>query len=468
VTRINHFRIFALILVAGIGMRFHALDRQSLWDDEMATRKDVYLPVSVWPAMFHVYEMHPPLYFYQLKGWQAIFGDSLAALRANSALWGSLTLLLFYLLARQVAGANAGLVALALMAFSPYHLAYSQEMRPYAMAIALSVLGFYWLERCVRTAAGLRLRWVLLALIFIAELYTHYWGTFVFLAQCAYGWVATADDRRSRRRLLASGAVAALAFTAWLPTLESQLHYIKDLSFWVPQNSPANLAKTLVSFSGLYFRYAASLFRIPGGLALRWGVGLVYVYLFFRAVKVGSRAAWIWLTVGIGVPYLLAYYRHGLYVWYRYPCVVYPAFLLLITQSLKAVRPPLRGVFLGMMLAAGAAGCWKYKTAWQKANPKQVVAYVQALKGARAAVVRPAYFAPLYAYYDRGTTFVVDEDKLLDPTLRQRLHGENILFLAFDVPEDNVRDQLLREFQVVSARRFPAYGHLGITVYQLH
>ena len=33
-----------LIVLAGAGLRFHALDRQSLWDDEMSTVLTVTIP----------------------------------------------------------------------------------------------------------------------------------------------------------------------------------------------------------------------------------------------------------------------------------------------------------------------------------------------------------------------------------------------------------------------------------------
>ena len=235
-------------------MRFSVLDRQSLWDDEMSTRLDMRLPLRQWPQRFKTYETHPPLYFLQLRLWQAVAGDSLTALRANSALWGTLSLGLLFLLMSSYGAPVAGLWAMALLSVSTYHLAYSQEMRPYSLAIALGLAGWIVLGEALRRRTG----WIWLALgaLWTVTLYTHYWESFVVLAQAAYGFSA-ARERGTRRNIITAGAVSAALFALWLPFLRGQLRVIGSLSFWVPPASPANLAKALVSFAGIYFHAAS-------------------------------------------------------------------------------------------------------------------------------------------------------------------------------------------------------------------
>src|SRR5580658_9574482 len=93
--------IFWTVLLAGIFFRFHALDRQSLWDDEMSTIHSISTPSGGFIHRFATYETHPPLYFLQLRLWRALHFRSLVKLRANSAFWGSLSLFLAYLVGRQ-------------------------------------------------------------------------------------------------------------------------------------------------------------------------------------------------------------------------------------------------------------------------------------------------------------------------------------------------------------------------------
>ncbi len=455
----THWVLFWVILGVGLSLRFHALDRQSLWDDEMSTRKSTYLPIAVWPAHFRTYEAHPPLYFLQLKGWEKFFGSTLRSQRANAALWGSIGLVLLFALGRRLYGVGAALAAMALLAVSPYHLAYSQEMRPYAMAITLGLGGFLAVRRGARAS--------LLITIFVAECFTHYWGAFMVVAQVAYGALRT-DDRRARMHLGLCGLSAALVFGAWWPILRDQLFYIKDLSFWVAPASPANLAKTAIAFTGLYFNHASTIFHAPGPDVLHVVLGGLMFLLAFLGLRKGSRLPLVWLLVGLGMPYLMSYYRHGLYVWYRYPSLVYPAFILSVAGGLWMIkRPVVRSLILAGFLGMSAWSCFAYKTSWQKANPKDVVSYVQQIAGPDATIIRPAYFAPLFAYYAPNRRRVIDQDKLDSAERRAGLKPGPVVFIAFDVPNDPVRDALLSEFSVKSRRVFPGRSHLGITVYEL-
>src|SRR5258706_14000459 len=108
----------------------------------MPPRGPMAPPGTAFLAFFPPYEPPPPLYFLQLKIWRALGMRSLVKLRANSALWGSLSLVLIYLVSRLYGGATAGLLSVALLSLSPFHLAYSQEMRPYALAMAIGLAGF--------------------------------------------------------------------------------------------------------------------------------------------------------------------------------------------------------------------------------------------------------------------------------------------------------------------------------------
>jgi uncharacterized membrane protein len=459
--------IFSFLLMAGAGMRFHVLERQSLWDDEMSTITDIQLPLTQWPQRFATYEMHPPLYFLQLKVWRFFSGDSLAGLRANSAIWGSLSLILIFLLAKRLWGFEIGLAALAVMATSPYHLAYSQELRPYAFAGFLALFAFLQLERCLEKKATPE-RWFALTGILIALLYAHYWGSFAAVAMGVYGWKR--GQQSTHRTLLIVGGVAIAAFVLWFPMLYRQLHYVGELSFWVPIASTANLARSLMAYTGLYFNHASVTFQSPGPEVWLELVGLAMVIIAGMGLWNRPRVAAIWLGVGLGFPFVLSYWVHGLYVWYRYPALMFPAFVLALASGLRALpeRWVTRWLIFSILIFQSAWGCGYYLATWQKANPKEVMAYVQSLKAPNAVVIRPFYFAPLFNYYDQNPVPVFEQDKLDDAKKRaEALKGKKIIFVAFDAPSDAVASALLSEFKIVSARYFPGHAHLGITVYEL-
>jgi hypothetical protein len=455
--------LFFLVFLGGAFLRFHTLDRQSLWDDELSTIRTISSSAPQMIQRLETYETHPPLYFIQLKIWRALHGRSLVRLRANSALWGSLSLGLMFLLGRRYGGEPLGLLAMALLAVSPFHLAYSQELRSYAMAISIALAAWLNLEGVISNERkGLPLQ----VLLWTAQMYTHYWGIFVVLAQMTYGlWRAPREDRM---KILAAGGVAGVFFSLWLPVLFQQMNVVDRLVFWASPFSIKSLAKVFLAFSGLYFNMASSVFYLPSTVGGFVGTGLVFAAALGLGFWRGPKMAVVWLVVGLGVPWILSAWKPTIFLWYRYTVHMLPAFAILVAAGLLAIRPRALGVCL-VLVALGSQvwGDWTYFHGWQKANPKAVVAYVHRIRQSDSIVVRPSYFGELFNFYDLGTSRVIDEHLLDSPDKRVALRGHHAIFLEFDVPSDPVGDAIVGECNPVSATYFPGIAHLGVTVYEL-
>ncbi len=129
-----------LILIAGIALRFVALGQQSFWRDEIHSilRALGGEDGSLIPA---ITDIHGPFYFTLLRGWIELLGQSEVAVRALSAVLGSVGLVLFYQVALRRLGRRTALFALALLAASPYYLWYSQEGRNYALFFDVGLLA---------------------------------------------------------------------------------------------------------------------------------------------------------------------------------------------------------------------------------------------------------------------------------------------------------------------------------------
>ena len=153
VRRLSSVVLLALLLLA-FGLRAHRIGDQRVWWDE---------GWSVWAARFPVAgilretgnDVHPPLYFTLLHVWRAGSGDSEAGLRLLSAFLGLLTVAATYALGRSMArgllppgAARAvGLLAALLLAVSRFAIAWSQEIRMYALATLLGVLAVWAARR---------------------------------------------------------------------------------------------------------------------------------------------------------------------------------------------------------------------------------------------------------------------------------------------------------------------------------
>lgn len=93
----------------------------------------------------------PPLYYLLLRWWTQLFGDSVAVRRSLSACISLLAFPGLYWLCQELFQSSlTGWIAIALVAISPFHLLYAQEVRYYAawtVAILLASATLLWAIR---------------------------------------------------------------------------------------------------------------------------------------------------------------------------------------------------------------------------------------------------------------------------------------------------------------------------------
>ena len=205
----------AITAIAG-ALRFFPLGRQSFWVDEGYT---AYLLQQTGGKMLELLprlESTPPLYYGAAWLWARVFGTNEVALRSLSALAGTATVPLVYLIGRRLASPRVGLVAAALTACSPVLVWYSQEARAYALLVLLCAGALLlFLRACSRSAPGALLAWATASALAIA---THYYAVLAVVPQAV--WLVVAHPRR-RLALLATGGVAA-AGAALMPLAITQ------------------------------------------------------------------------------------------------------------------------------------------------------------------------------------------------------------------------------------------------------
>ena len=138
-------------LVGGF-LRVFQLGKQGLWLDET---------FSVWLANQNIGDMlgwivkidqHPPLYYLLLHGWVAQYGDTPYYARLLSALFGTGTIPIIYLIGKRMSGTMVGVAAAVLMAFSPFHIYYAQEARMYTLLTFNAAVAMYALVRLLTDA----------------------------------------------------------------------------------------------------------------------------------------------------------------------------------------------------------------------------------------------------------------------------------------------------------------------------
>ena len=136
--------LFALVGV-GFWVRVDALGAADLTEDEeLATG----LPLISYGEVFTDIAGRPPLAFLAQKAYLDVAGEPTPFnLRMPGVIEGTLTILLLFALVNAVAGARAGLMAAALLAFNSFHIEWCRDARYYPMLALTATLCLWGLWR---------------------------------------------------------------------------------------------------------------------------------------------------------------------------------------------------------------------------------------------------------------------------------------------------------------------------------
>lgn len=121
---------------------------QSLWLDEAinvisAKNLDLISFVTKYP----IGDYHPPGYFLLLWSWSHIFGFSEIAVRIPSVFLGVGTVVLTYLIGKNLFNKKVGIIASLLLAVSALHIYYSQEARMYSLStFSVVLLSYFFIQ----------------------------------------------------------------------------------------------------------------------------------------------------------------------------------------------------------------------------------------------------------------------------------------------------------------------------------
>ena len=138
------------IVVLGGFLRLYHIGSKGLWLDEAFSVWMARQPVGEMLGYLMRIDQHPPLYYTLLHFWMALLGDDPAAVRALSALCGTLTIPVVYLLGRRLADEKVGLLAALILAVSSFHVRFAQETRMYTLLALTVSLALYALA-CLLT-----------------------------------------------------------------------------------------------------------------------------------------------------------------------------------------------------------------------------------------------------------------------------------------------------------------------------
>ncbi len=232
-TKSSTFVLFVAIFLIGAILRFYALGSvpNGLYQDETAigynaysilkTGKDEYgKPYPLYFKSFGDYKL--PVYIYSTVASIKLFGLTPFAVRFPSALFGTLTLIMMYVLVRKLTRSESfALLSVLFLSFNPWHLHYSRATFEVSQGLFFFLLGTWCIAKSSEKRHGFFLMGVL---SFLAAFYTYnltrLLSPLLFLIVLCYFHRKQTLPRR--RELIASLVVGTLGLLPFFRTFFSQ------------------------------------------------------------------------------------------------------------------------------------------------------------------------------------------------------------------------------------------------------
>jgi mannosyltransferase len=343
----------AVATIVAAALRLHALGAKSFWTDEGVSAAFIRLDWYNFARILWRREANMALYYLLLRAWGQL-GDSVAWIRAVSAIPAIVTVPVLYLATRRLFGRAAASVAAILLAMNAYHVRYAQEARSYSLVTFLVTVATYFFVRAVQE--GRRRDWTWYIVTGVLAIYAHFFAVLVIVAHWASlkavrPTTATSSDTQSQS---ANGRGPYFS-----PALRDFYWAVKRVALW-----------TLPVWIFI---------ATTGAGPIRWlqRPGLRDLYWFFEefAGNAGTPLFWLYLACGTlaviaaGRAWLRS--RHSRETWHYAVALAWFLVPVLISLVFSLARPVFLPRYLivslpGLVVCA-AAGLLSFRQRWMAA-----------------------------------------------------------------------------------------------------
>ncbi len=405
-----------------------------------------------------------PIHDLMLHGWIALFGSSLAAMRAMSALFGVLSILLVYFVSRELFASEPDgtmskddvrmIAALAALVFAVnlVSIKYSREARMYPVMLAaiLAQVGMF-LRALARGGVA---NYVAVAVLTVFAIGTHFAAALVPASEVV--WLVYIVARARFRRadpVVGRGLAVAIALAAsgcvFAPNLFSAFHSIAGAT-------PAGTGHAHCGFCGccgtalpaLYapltlFNKATGSFGFPVLAALAiWGVVGGWRRRGSRDA-IGFALIWMWAAP---LMMLLVSYALRPILVERYALASFVAFFILVALGIFEMPPGLvRAGALVLAIGFSAGHIVSYDRKPHDAQYREAIPIAEAaLKPGETITAIPPYAINVIRYYLPAAQ--------LDRTVRYDAATANTAVLIMDDEDADTAESYRKEYPQVLAR----------------
>lgn len=309
--------LICFVLVIAFALRLIQLGERNFWYDEafsaLFAGQDIptLIEGTLAPADGGAAEIHPLLYYLTLNGWLHLLGESAFTVRLLSAVFGTLTVGVIYLIGSAAFDPRTGIIAALITAVAPFHVQYSQEARMYALMGLCLALATWTFLQAYRAEKRAWRWWAAFGVFAGLSMHAQQLSAFYLVA---LGLIPVFARRRDAVLGVSLGAgIALVLYGAWLFVLPGQLARVTN-GYWIDVPTPARILLTLRSFV-----MAALDIPPPQGLI---GLAIMLILLIFLLLQIfvmrrrrsareqGSILIILWLFAApIGLLWLFSQFR---------------------------------------------------------------------------------------------------------------------------------------------------------------
>ena len=337
-------------------------------------------------------ENNPPLYFFLVHYWIKLFGISAFSVRLLPMLFSAGTVVFIYETVRRSYDSRTGIAASLIFTFSNYHLLFAHESRAYALFAFLTAISMFLFVEMYRNPRK-KTNLVLLTVINILLIYTHFFGFFVLFIQL-FSCVVISELRFCiLKKYFLILVPCLLSYIPYIPIFFSRFHNSAAGGTWV-------LPPVISDLYTMLWRYSNAPVITVFYILILTGASIKF---FFNGRKAGlpsvfTRVILIWFIV----PYLTMFFISFLWPVFldRYTVFISLGFYLLVAISVRYLGSN-KIVFYTLSIAAVVMMATTFQPNLDnKRRIREVVAKVKELKTDETIViVCPAWLDKGFTYY---------------------------------------------------------------------
>lgn len=508
--------LLLVIFLSGLFLRIYDLSVESIWVDEGYSIRVATLDVfQIWEVSAD--DIHPPLYYILLHFWINVWGASEFSTRFLSLIFGFLAIIMIYKVGKLLFSKEVGFISSLLLAVSPFHIRYSQEVRMYSLMTILTLFSFYFFIKLLNERNRIDLIGYLLSSSLL--MYTHIFGFFTIIAQNIYVVSIFILSKKAYKLNVKKWTLLQIVLIIlYAPYIEEILVKLTRVQrgiwggSWIPEPNIYSIIQTSFIYTGgewtsggirimigLLFLLLAlftmvSIEKVKGSIewkdffksieSYRWNIGLSNVSTIYLLL--------LWLLTPVLLPFIISKFITPIYNT-RFTIGASLAFCLLTAKgisnikfnSVKRIRnidfdyKCLKLVIIAIIITISLVNVYSYYINVDKEQWRDAVDYIETNAEAGDLLLFNAGFTQDYVfdYYSKrsdlvkkpfpsNTRYVNEENiKELEPTVQ----GYDRVWVILSHSRDSlglIKQTLSQSYNLVDYKVYINYNvYIGIIIY---